>query len=606
MRTVIFCLLLIAATIIPVRAAEQDRVSPILPPEALLYFQIPDWNALKDQAESLPMGQLYLSKPMEAFREQLQEHGGTYLLKTFGVDLATVDQYIDDQFVVVGLPGDDGVLTFTTFVQTDSNESAQRLIQQTAGLLQEFGIATASADSQLPELAFPKGTLIAELPKRVGDSFSGGPLLMCALDQCVVLGRDVGATKRLVDRWRSAEDDSALLETEECRTVLEPLQRTDGNLFLWYFDPIRWGANSQPPPEGVDIAAESTAADSTTTDAIESWRPFAMRHGFAGLQAIGGAGWVNPENQHLEFRIRVQAPGPREGSMKMFDFPPGDLSFPSFIHDDAKVATVVRWNVGQILKNVQEVFDDITDAPGAFEATMADLKNELNVDLREEMMPMLGPKIVVMSDYIEADELDATMIAIDIRDPAVNEAKVARMIYQLLVGDTESRRMKVPGQRYELWRMKLMVGNGKSPFSEAGLMVADGRLWIGTHASTLRQHLLKRGGKPLSETTLHRDYLAMMKNRFGSETFGVSLSKMYEDSKYAYETLRVRGPKGLEEVESMYSVLLQIILDEDKSPIDFTTLPPFSEIQQYLHNLIIYSDNSDQGWELHGIVMEGR
>lgn len=597
MRTVLFCSLLILAASRPIRAAELDLISPLLPPETLLYFQVPDWNTLKEQAETLPMGQLYQSDPLKAFREELQEHGSGYLLRTFGVDLATIDQHIDDQFVVAGLPGEDGEMTFATLIQTDSKASASRLVDQTAELLRGIGIATRPADSP-----FPAGALIAQLPQRVGDSFSGGPLLMCVLDRCVVLGRDLGATEELLNRWTSGQENASLLETEEFQKILEPLERPDGNLFRWYFDPIRWGANSQPPPE--DLESVIGSVGNSATDSAGSWSPFALRHGFAGLDAIAGTGWVNPTNEHLEFRIRVQAPGPHEGSMKMFDFPAGDLSFPSFVHEDAKVVTVVRWNVGQILRNMREVFDDITDAPGAFEATMSDLKNELNVDLREEMMPMLGPKIVVMSDYIEEDDLDATIVAIDIKDPAANEAKVAKMVYQLLVGDTESRRIKLPGQRYELWRMKLMVGNGKSPFSEAGLMVADGRLWIGTHASTLRQQMLRRNGKPMSQTVLHRDYLAIMKDRFSSDTFGISLSKMHEDSRYAYETLRIRGPKGLEEVESMYSVLLQMILDEENSPIDFTTLPPFAEIQSYLHNLIVYSDGTDQGWEIRGLVLE--
>lgn len=591
MRTLVVFLLLIAESTAPPQAAERDVMSTVLPPETLLYFELPDWNALKDQSQTLPMGQLFLSAPMEAFRGELQEYGGNYLLKTFGVDLASIDQYIDDQFVVAGLPGEDGELTFVTLVQTDGEDSAKRLVKQTAGLLQGIGITTHAADA-----GFPVGTLIAQLPEQPGDALSGGPLLLLIMDRCVVLGRDIGVTRMLVDRWKSEDNQTNLLETEEFQTVLQPLEHADGNLFRWYFDPIRWSANSQPPPDDL------TAADRMAG----SWTPFALRHGFSGLDAFGGAGWVNLVNDHFEFRVRVQAPGPHEGSMKVLDFPSGDLTFPSFILEDAKVATVVRWNVGEILKNIGELFDDMTDAPGAFEATMSDLKNELNVDLREDLMPMLGPKIVVMSDYVEKDHLDTTILAINIRDADVNETKVAKMIYQLVVGDTESRRMKVPGKPYDLWRMKLMVGNGKSPFSEAGLLVADGRLWISTHASTLRRQMLRRGGKPLSETDVHQDYLAIMKDRFGPDTFAVSLSKMNQDLKYAYETLRLRGPKGLREIESMYSVLSQMILDEENSPIDFTTMPPFAEIQTYLHNLIIYSDNTDQGWEIRGLVMEGR
>ena len=576
---------------------EDDFLANVLPADTLAFFRFKNWSRLREQAETLPMGKLYMSSVMDAFRKEMNEKGGGYLIDTFGIDIQHVDEFAAGEFVIAGLPSKSKVMSIVTILEVGSDAAAEKFVQSMAPRLESRGIRSKSSPPGMPPSA-----KVFELNQRVGDVLSGGPLILCPIGTHVVVGREFEIFRSLVKRWNDKDRDNGLGQSPNFQSVMGGLVPETPHLFEYYIDPIAWA-----------VVSDKLAYDGSDISLVpEAWRddsggriPFPQRHGFAGLNAIAGAGWQSKQTQKLEFDIVIHAPPERTGAMKMFDFVGGELKFPKWIPDGAKVATLVRWNLSSILPSIGELFDDITNASGAFDATMGDLKRELKVDLPGELMPSLGPELAFMSGYDDKRALDSTVIAIKIQNPAKNERKVARMIYQLLAGDTETRRTRLPGKRYELWQVKLMVPDGKSSFSQAGLMVADGQLWISTHATALRRAVLQSKKSPLQNSSLDKEFRKVLRSHVTANSFGLTLSRMDLDSKYAYEALRIRGPKGLKDVESIYSTLLQIFIDEENSVVDFSKLPAFDEIKENLHNLAILADITEEGWRAKGLVFEG-
>ncbi|MEM6776686.1 MAG: hypothetical protein AAF670_03450 [Planctomycetota bacterium] len=577
---------------------DAEWIASVLPSDTLAMARIEDWNGFRQLAAELPMGQLYLSPDMQRFRDELNEKGGGYLLDTFGIDIETVDQFIAGEFVMAGLPSVTEVMSIVTFVQAGDETSAQALAVSMNDRLMTNGVESLDRPPELPEAA-----MVYQLDDRPNDPFAGGLLIVCPKEDYVILSRDVSIATSLIRRWDDDSRDEGLAGVSAYQSTMMKLDGLHPNhLVKYYLDPIAWG-----------VMSDQVTSDNSDISLVPlEWRdedgrpvPFPRRHGLASLHAVAGAAWRNEATGMLEFEILVQTPPDRFGVMGVFDFVGGELVFPAWMAETTAVATVVRSNMESVLPNIAGIFDDITNATGAFDATMSDLKRELNVDLQGELMPALGPEIGIMSGFDEATQLDSTVVGIKIKNPAVNEPKIAKMLYQLLANDTEAGRSRIPRQKYELWQVKLLVGSDQSSFSQAGLMVADGHLWIATHTPTLRRMLLRAGSPTLQDSSINQEFMKVIDPHRTSASFGMSLSRMDIDSKQAYETLRVDGPLGLRDVESIYSTLLQVLIDEENSMIDFSLMPAFDDVKSNLHNLAVIGNITDEGWSFRGIVFPG-
>ncbi|MFG0291000.1 MAG: hypothetical protein ACF8CQ_22725 [Rhodopirellula sp. JB044] len=589
-------------------------ITSILPDDTIFWLSVPDWEATVDGLANLPMLRLFASEEMKRFREQTEERSTSFLIDAYGVDYHTIDENISGEFIIAGLTTAQGEMSITCFVQTPNEAAAGAFVDATATLLKQRGAVEESPGTP--------GTV--QLALTIMDE----QLVLGTLGSCAVLCGDVGVAANLVKRWQqhsshvsneagdiSPGGNRRLVEQNEFAETISAFRESPPSLLRWYFDPIAYAVAS----ENASQSDSDQPSDPATNEEPFSNIPFPMRHGFPGLQAIAGRAWINPTNGDLESRTLVYAPT-RKDAMEMFQFEPGSLEIPKWLSDEANVATLVRWNLGQMISNAEAVYDDVTDAPGAFEGTMEDLKNELNVDLLGGLFPVIGPELVIYSVNDTARNNESTVVSIEIQDPAKNEKSVASMMYNLFVGDPEARRIRLPGKRYEMWQIKLIVDEDTTPFSKAGLTVADGRLWFCTHASTLQKMLLRRQTSPLAETDVYRIFDQVVSRERAPESFGVSIARMDRDAKKTYEVLRSSGIQGLENVESIYATLLRSIflrqpaedVAEDvrnagsriADEIDFSVLPSYDFARQFLKNLAVISRNTETGWEIFAVVFD--
>jgi hypothetical protein len=581
-------------------------ITSILPADTILWLATPDWAATTARFQQLPMMRLLASDEMKPFLAQTTVRGNDLLIDSYGLDFSSIEAESSGEFIVAGLTTSSGELSITCFIETADEASAARFIKLTTELL-----VTRGAQRETAETPDTQQLVLKNINER---------LVLGTLGAHAMISGDVGVAKRLTQSWRQQSDTDSPAKTRGSSLIQKPsfcetLTSHDAvppTVLRWYFDPIAFAVASEVTAKRRENAITPNASASI---ASESSVPFPMRHGFPGLQSITGRAWINEQTGNLESRSLIYAPK-RENAMAMFRFEPGPLEIPDWIDKEVNVATMLRWNLKEMITHLESVYDDVTDAPGAFQGTMQDLKSQLKVDLIGEMFPVLGPELAVVTITDPMQNIESNVVSIEIKDPQVNEKNVARMIYNLLISDPDARQIRLPGKRYELWQIKLIVDEDSTPFTKAGLIVANGRLWFSTHATTLQQLLLQQNTKPLAETNTFKAFQQVIEGERDANSVGFSLARMDRDAKQTYEVLRAEGIAGLDNVESVYASMLRgffssfqpnddvASVDVRQERLDFSVLPNYDFVRTFLNNLAIISRNTESGWEVFAVVFD--
>ncbi len=211
-----------------------------------------------------------------------------------------------------------------------------------------------------------------------------------------------------------------------------------------------------------------------------------VRHGLTGIKALGGAVTIGADGS-LTAEAVVYAPGPLSGSLRMLDLTPAQsLKLPDWVSADvAEHAALLHANVPVALQRMGPVFDDLfaEGAEGTYDDVLEDLKDPdgLNVDLRRDLFPLLGPRVVLVHDRAtsETDESSLpALVAFETSQPA----KVSRVMDILMEGDRQVTRVDMAGA--QVWQV---ASEGDAPDSAA--TVTRGYAFYANDARLLRRLL---------------------------------------------------------------------------------------------------------------------
>ena len=213
----------------------------------------------------------------------------------------------------------------------------------------------------------------------------------------------------------------------------------------------------------------------------------------------------------------------------------------------------------------------------------------------------LAPEVVMSSDSNVQQKIERTLISIRIKDPK-DERYIASSIYYLLKDDKQKTLSKIKGFRYPLFRIRVKAEKGNAQFSRAGIMVANGRLWISTHDSMIRDALMHEGAPPLAANDTFLKSLEKMSPWLTKETIGRSFVRMDRDIHNTYQVLKDGGADALKDSESIYSQALSSILAKTKKDqpieLDFGSLPPFESISRFLGVTAAVGNQTSDGWTI--------
>ncbi|QDV59216.1 hypothetical protein [Rosistilla oblonga] len=564
-------ILLLVATAVAADPAER------FPDDTRLFVSIANFKSFQEKLSATSMGKLWNSPPMADFRSEFtdsQQDFSARLRRAYGFDDKQLKKYATGTFTVAGLESKPDELSMSFLIEM-SAESAQKMID-------EAGEQIVADGGRISDTSFPIAAKIYDLP-------DDQQVLYAYTDHGLLISGDVAIATRIVSGWADAANWKSLQSVAAYQRMTAAPPRDGVADIRWFADVIR-------------LAVVMNKKEGTVSSAHPDRPPFPLRHGFAGIQGIGGFCWVSDDGFDFLNDVQIDAPPPRQQALKSLDFNAGDLTPPAFVHDTTSNTMVNRWNLRSMLANIGDVYDDITDAPGAWVATLDDWKNDLGFDLIDGLLPMLEPELVTHSDYVVDAKQERTLIAIPIQNPKLQERRVASLIYRFLRNDNKAIRSRLPRQKYDLWEIALQDKQGNSTFTRAGIMVANGRLWISTHATMVQHVVLGAEGNPLSESQEFTALTQRMQPWTTDQSFMRGFVRGDRDIRHSYEVLRSEGLEGLKRAESMYGNMLLMLLKSDEGrpqpDTDFSKLPPFADVQQYFGMIGSVGNLTDSGWTI--------
>lgn len=274
----------------------------------------------------------------------------------------------------------------------------------------------------------------------------------------LVLSNDSEAAERVLRQMARGSTGSLeeLPAIRSMRAALPEETRDVSVRLLWYLNP--W------------VAFEQRAESETLQDRHQAYYDAAQRHGLTGIEASGGTVVIRPDGS-LEAETLVYAPGPFKSSLQMFDLKPAaSLAFPDWVSDDLQSVVLLHGNVPGAFEKMGLVFDDLfaDGIEGTYQDVLEDLKDPegLNVDLRRDLFPLLGPRVILIHDDA-ASQTEGAFQPISIAFEVQNADRVAKVIDILMEGDQEASRVDIAGSL--VWRVQ---SEGDAP--DSAITVARG------------------------------------------------------------------------------------------------------------------------------------
>ncbi len=554
-----------------------EPVEHWLPPNTYLLLRCGNVAATRDAWDHSALGQMWLAPEMAAFRGENEKHTSEFsaqFRKAYGIPPELMLKYAQRQLYVAGIDTGSRGLTLAYFVQLPEGlaEPAKQFLAEAAAVLNAGGAKVHSDDFASPAVLY-------DLP------VAGEQVVFAVHAGYLMISGDRETAQDICRVW-SGQARPSLADQEVFQRVKQAtLPKAESDMTL-YVDPMHL------------MAALETEETKKQRVLEQQSLPFVLRHGFPGLRAVGGRLEINAQPFDLSGEFVVDAPKPFTEGLRVLDLCAGDLEMPQTIPDHVCSCAVTHWQLSSLIRYLGPVFDDMANSPGAYDRTLKSMRDELGVGLEQDLFDFLSTQICTQSYYRADKRLERSVAKIAIREPEKNEDRVAEGIYNLFAGDTSARRVRLQGKKHDLWKIRLKVGQEKIPFSTTGLMVADGHVWISTHASLIEELLAKKTSPRLSEGQDFKAHLSVWGDLLKEPGVLHGFIRSANDFECTYTAIREGGLKGLQEQDSSYAFLLSKMLGntEGTSKVNYGTLPEFESVRKYFGLLGYVGKESETGW----------
>ncbi len=586
-----------AATAAPLRRSAQ-----LLPATTRAYLSIANTEALQDRWSRTQLAELTDAPALQAFRAQIQrriDQKHAEMEQLYGVNL--------DELLTLSV-GEAALAVIET-----PNEQVTRVFLIEVGEdLSAVDALLRKVDTRLTERRARKNQLTVagaavthyQVPQaRAADE----DVVLFVRDGLLGVGGDVATITQMLERW----DEAAVDKLASLPAFTDVMQRVADEAPEWnppvvfFAHPLRLDELLDPPEIQADGKRRPT---------------FAAKHGFNTIQGIGGGLSLAEKGFDVLYRFAVYAPPPYEKGMQILDFPASnDFAPPDWAPEYLTSLTTFYWRVEKVLDHIGPMFNDVAanDDEGAFDDIYRDVKNDLNVDLKE-LAGRLGPRLIIASDALE--KVSATsqrdLVAIQIRPG--QEAKVSEEIERLLRDDPTVKRIVFPisrrdgdrivVERHTLWRVGEAGGlsrrDDRKGFSAAGILVTRGYLLIATNYEMLRRMFspaVQIEGAKFADSPDFQDSMQRLTALAGENACARIFAHTDRDFFTTYELLR-QGQ--LEEAETMYGRAISKLLErlDEEQTLDFNTLPPFREIVHHFGKAAAAVKPQPTGWLIVGFI----
>ncbi|MEO8499245.1 MAG: hypothetical protein ABI614_29620, partial [Planctomycetota bacterium] len=179
---------------------------------------------------------------------------------------------------------------------------------------------------------------------------------------------------------------------------------------------------------------------------------FADRHGMTGIVALGGS-VVFGDADAQSVKAFAHAPKPLVSSLQMVEQLSGadDLTLPTWVSKAATDIVVLHGSVDKALKHAGRMFDDgfADGVDGTYDEVLSDLKEALDLDLQQELYPLLGPQVYLVHGAAEHRDWQPLVVAFEVKDAA----RVAEILSALIADDPEASEVVLTRDTDRVWHV---------------------------------------------------------------------------------------------------------------------------------------------------------
>jgi len=602
---------------IPLPAPEQ-----LLPASTAAVVIVSDLAELERHWQQTQLGQLAADPVMKPFTDDLKrqfENRFTTLKQRLGLTLDDLRQLRGRSLAVAFIHPTDAPVSQVVLLDVSGQEAAAEALLRKAGQQQLARGAKRSEQSvgevKVTVFDLPAGDHSLG-PQRVAYFLHGG--LLCAADSAE-------AVADVVERWLGP-GGKCLAEVEGFQAVMQRCQADAGVSALpqirWFIHPVSYAeVIRQITPEEKRRKGRSIAT-------------LMRNQGMEAIRGVGGFVDLAAEGFERIHRTAIYAPPPYEKGMKMATLLNADITAPPpWVPRDVASYATFNLDLVQAFDSFGPLFDDLygQGEEGVWEQVLEGLKTDPNgpqIDLREELIVHLGPRVLMISDYALpiTPSSERLLFAVEARDPEAVAAAVAKTMRT----DQSVRRREIGG--FVIWEtveppprtvptvdvqgppglpfqqpQRKPVPRKKQLMPRAAVTVANGYLMVASHIEFLLEMLEVREQRETLARDLDYQLVVSKLEGFGlGECCGLRFARTDEENHVSYELIR---QNKLPEAQTMLGWGLNRLLGAGdvgtsrEAKFDGSKLPDFDAVRRFLGPAGLVVRRETNGWFIKGMTL---
>ncbi|WP_166822671.1 hypothetical protein [Thalassoroseus pseudoceratinae] len=554
-----------------VRAADAVAVDQKLPSNVMLFFSFPNVTEFKAQWQNTTMAKLYEDERFADFWEDVSvqvERASDELEQNVGLTLKQLASIPTGEvaMAVVAKPKQEvGIVSFLDF--GDKEDAVDQLLNQAQEKLEQTDAERDVVEfegTQIVVYSFPQ---IEE-----SDTPFKPKLAYCVKDSTLMFGSTVDVLKESLVRWDGQHEDT-FSGNSSYKYILSKCKYEDAKPGVkWFADPL----------SGLQAGLRAAAAENPQVAFASAFLPIL---GVNNLKGMGGASYVAAGEFEEVSKTLLHVEQPVAGLLNLFRFPETDLAPPAWIPADVDGFTITNWDAAAAYTSIETLVDNfVFRQPGGLRAKIDEIAEQeggVGVNIKTDIIDQMdGPIYTVNYGTGEAAAsaigtptpgMPKTVVALTLKD----EKKMQGLVGKLLDngGDAIEARDFNGETIYDLKVDPQAAGAAGANFSGVSFAVSKGLFIFSTDAKDLEQILRDKRVEPVAELPEYKKIAA----HFPAKTSMLSFQRRNS------------------QLESVYEFAKSGQLGDQIPGVDFTKLPEFSVIKDYLPMMGGYTVPDDRG-----------
>ncbi len=417
-------------------AQTRPSAADLLPQETVVYVQIPDIQALKEDFANTGFGRMMADErvaPLVAqVYEELQNLYATQVEETIGVGLEELLSLPAGEICFAVVAPKRKSPAYVLLVDLSENsEAADTLINKGRELAENDGANLESEDESGFEINIINGSGDDEYVAYVRKDST----LVACTNREVLAG--------ILARWAGTppEKDRTLRDNRKFITIMNrcaSVRDTKKNQLEFFIDPF----------DLINSALRGQAQRKFVLGILRT-------AGLDGLLAIGGSTLFDEQGYESIFHLHVSLSNPRKGVFKVVSLKPGHYQPEAWVPDDAITYMTSNWDVSDVYGQIKDIYQSY-DPPSEWDTLIQEnINDEMGFDFDEDVIGGLSGRLTYVSWNEPPARVNSQLnvLSIGLKDPDKFTDRILAAIENKLEEDDRRDALEIVDYNgIDIWR----------------------------------------------------------------------------------------------------------------------------------------------------------